>query len=114
MVDEIPTAADEEAAPRSTGCTRGYAAWRPRPVADLAAIALRAAELFAERADELAAIMTLEMGKRINEGRGEAGVVATIFRYYGERGPELLADEPWRSAAARRCCRRSRSGRCWA
>jgi len=30
---------------------------------------LRAAELFAERADELAAIMMLEMGKRINPTR---------------------------------------------
>jgi succinate-semialdehyde dehydrogenase/glutarate-semialdehyde dehydrogenase len=38
--------------------------------------------------------MTLEMGKRINEGRGEIGVVVDIFRYYGERGPDLLADEP--------------------
>ncbi|HET6733033.1 NAD-dependent succinate-semialdehyde dehydrogenase [Mycobacterium sp.] len=94
LVDEIPNAADEEVRAAIDRVHRGYAAWRARPVAERAAIVLRAAELFAERADELAAIMTLEMGKRINEGRGEVGVVADIFRYYGERGPDLLADEP--------------------
>ncbi|MEV5718259.1 NAD-dependent succinate-semialdehyde dehydrogenase [Amycolatopsis mediterranei] len=94
LVGEIPNAADEEVRDAIDRVHRGYAAWRARPVAERAAIVLRAAELFAERADELAAIMTLEMGKRINEGRGEVGVVADIFRYYGERGPDLLADEP--------------------
>ncbi|MGV9363690.1 NAD-dependent succinate-semialdehyde dehydrogenase [Amycolatopsis sp. NPDC003731] len=94
LVDEITNAADEEVRVAIERVHRGYAAWRARPVAERAAVVLRAADLFAERADELAAIMTLEMGKRINEGRGEVGVVADIFRYYGERGPDLLADEP--------------------
>jgi succinate-semialdehyde dehydrogenase / glutarate-semialdehyde dehydrogenase len=94
LVEEIPNATDEEVAAAIGRVHRGYAAWRARPIAERAAIVLRAAELFAERADELAGIMTLEMGKRINEGRGEVGVVADIFRYYGERGPDLLADEP--------------------
>lgn len=94
LLDEIPNAADEEVRAAIDRVHRGYGAWRARPVAERAAIVLRAAELFAERAGELAAIMTLEMGKRINEGRGEVGVVADIFRYYGSRGPDLLADEP--------------------
>jgi succinate-semialdehyde dehydrogenase/glutarate-semialdehyde dehydrogenase len=94
LLDEIPNAADEEVRAAIERVHRGYGAWRARPVAERAAVVLRAAELFAERADELAAIMTLEMGKRINEGRGEVGVVVDIFRYYGSRGPELLADEP--------------------
>ena len=94
LVEEVPNATDEEVGAAIARVHRGYAAWRARPVAERAAIVLRAAELFAERAGELAAIMTLEMGKRINEGRGEVGVVVDIFRYYGERGPDLLADEP--------------------
>ncbi|MDQ7802826.1 NAD-dependent succinate-semialdehyde dehydrogenase [Amycolatopsis sp. A133] len=94
LIDEIPNASDSEVRAAIDRVHRGYGVWRARPVAERAAIVLRAAELFAERADELAAIMTLEMGKRINEGRGEVGVVADIFRYYSERGPALLADEP--------------------
>src|SRR3954470_6457614 len=94
LVEEIPNATDEEVRAAIGRVHGGFAAWRARPVAERAAIVRRAAELFAERADELAAIMTLEMGKRINEGRGEVGVVVDIFRYYGERGPDLLADGP--------------------
>lgn len=94
LVEEIPNATDEEVRAAIERVHDGYLAWRSRPVAERAEIVLRAAELFAERADELAEIMTLEMGKRINEGRGEVGVVVDIFRYYGENGPALLADEP--------------------
>ena len=94
LVEEIPNTTDDEVRAAIERVHRGYLAWRTRPVAERAEIVLRAAELFAERADELAAIMTLEMGKRINEGRGEVGVVVDIFRYYGENGPALLAEEP--------------------
>jgi succinate-semialdehyde dehydrogenase/glutarate-semialdehyde dehydrogenase len=94
LVEEIENSTEAEVQAAVERVHSGYAAWRRRPVAERAAIVLRAAELFAERADELAAIMTLEMGKRINEGRGEIGIVVDIFNYYGQNGPALLADEP--------------------
>ncbi|GHJ39751.1 NAD-dependent succinate-semialdehyde dehydrogenase [Streptomyces sp. TS71-3] len=94
LIEEVPNASDEEVLAAIDRVHRGFSSWRRRPVAERAKIALRAAELFAERADELAAIMTLEMGKRINEGRGEIGIVVDIFEYYGTNGPALLADEP--------------------
>jgi succinate-semialdehyde dehydrogenase/glutarate-semialdehyde dehydrogenase len=34
------------------------------------------------------------MGKLIGESQGEVKVSADILRYYGERGPDLIADEP--------------------
>ena len=94
LIEETQNATDEEVRAAVDRVHRGYSSWRRRPVTDRAKIAWRAAELFAERADELAAIMTLEMGKRINEGRGEIGVVVDIFKYYADNGPALLADEP--------------------
>ncbi|TWD84748.1 succinate-semialdehyde dehydrogenase/glutarate-semialdehyde dehydrogenase [Kribbella amoyensis] len=94
LIEQVGNATDEEVRAAITRAHQGYEAWRRRPVGERAAIVARAAELFAERTDELAAIMTLEMGKRINEGRGEIGVVVDIFRYYAEQGPTLLADEP--------------------
>ena len=112
LIEEIPNATDEEVRAAIERVHGGYAAWRQRPVAERAKIVSRAAELFAERADELAAIMTLEMGKRINEGRGEVGIVVDIFNYYADNGPDLLADEPLRSRAARRSSSSSRSARC--
>src|SRR5688572_21363965 len=94
LIEEIPNATDEEVQAAIDRVHRGYSSWRRRPVTERAQIVLRAAELFAERSDELAAIMTREMGKRINEGRGEVGIVVDIFTYYGNNGPALLADEP--------------------
>jgi succinate-semialdehyde dehydrogenase/glutarate-semialdehyde dehydrogenase len=94
LVEEIENATDEEVQAAIERVHHGYASWRRRPVAERAKIVSRAAELFAERTDELAAIMTLEMGKRINEGRGEVGIVVDIFNYYADNGPDLLADEP--------------------
>ncbi|MGH3876230.1 MAG: NAD-dependent succinate-semialdehyde dehydrogenase [Actinophytocola sp.] len=94
LIEEIPNATDDEVRAAVDRVHRGYASWRQRPVAERAKIVSRAAELFAERADELAEIMTLEMGKRINEGRGEVGIVVDIFNYYADNAPTLLADEP--------------------
>src|SRR6201991_3149185 len=96
LVEEIPNATDTEVRAAIERVHTGYEGWRRRSVAERAKIVSRAAELFAERADELAEIMMLEMGKRINEGRGEVGIVVDIFNYYADNGPELLADEPMR------------------
>ncbi|HEX4253314.1 MAG TPA: NAD-dependent succinate-semialdehyde dehydrogenase [Pseudonocardia sp.] len=94
LVEEIPNSTDLEVRAAIERVHRGYSSWRRRTVAERAKIVSRAAELFAERSDELAAIMTLEMGKRINEGRGEIGIVVDIFNYYAENAATLLADEP--------------------
>jgi succinate-semialdehyde dehydrogenase/glutarate-semialdehyde dehydrogenase len=94
LIEKIQNTTDEEVRAAIERLHRGYSSWRDRPLAERAGIVSRAADLFAERADELAAIMTLEMGKRINEGRGEIGIVVDIFRYYADNGPALLADEP--------------------
>jgi succinate-semialdehyde dehydrogenase/glutarate-semialdehyde dehydrogenase len=94
LVEEVVNSTEEEVRAAITRVYGAYPEWRQRPVGERAAIVARAADLFEERADELAAIMTLEMGKRVNEGLGEVGIVVDIFRYYAEHGPALLADEP--------------------
>ncbi|WP_028933143.1 NAD-dependent succinate-semialdehyde dehydrogenase [Pseudonocardia spinosispora] len=94
LIEKIENATDGEVLAAIERVHAGFSSWRRRPLAERATIVSRAAELFAERADELAAIMTLEMGKRINEGRGEIGIVVDIFNYYADHASELLADEP--------------------
>src|SRR5882757_2381628 len=88
LVEQIPNATDDEVQAAIARVHGAFADWRRRPATERAKIVLRAAELFAERADELAAIMTLEMGKRINEGRGEAGIQKTPLG-------ALLGVMPW-------------------
>ncbi|GAB2650042.1 NAD-dependent succinate-semialdehyde dehydrogenase [Kribbella swartbergensis] len=94
LVEEVANSTDQEVQEAIGRVHSGYPAWRSRTVEERAGIVARAADLFEQRTGELAAIMTLEMGKRINEGRGEIGIVVDIFRYYAENGPALLADEP--------------------
>ncbi|MEU8663668.1 NAD-dependent succinate-semialdehyde dehydrogenase [Actinoplanes philippinensis] len=94
LIEKIENATDQEIHEAIDRVHRGYLSWRARPLAERAGIVARAADLFAARADELAATMTREMGKRINEGRGEIGVVVDIFRYYADSAAALLADEP--------------------
>ncbi|GAA0484720.1 succinate-semialdehyde dehydrogenase [Paractinoplanes deccanensis] len=94
LIEKIENATEEEIREAIDRVHRGYQSWRRRTVAERAEIVARAADLFAARAGELAATMTQEMGKRINEGRGEIGVVTDIFRYYADNAEALLADEP--------------------
>ena len=54
----------------------------------------RVADLHLERKEELADIITHEMGKTHEEAIGEVEFSADIYRYYAEHGIELLADEP--------------------
>jgi succinate-semialdehyde dehydrogenase/glutarate-semialdehyde dehydrogenase len=64
--------------------------WRRRPVEERAQIVGRAAELMLERKDEFAALVTREMGKRIQEAGGEVQLAASILDYYAKNGPRFL------------------------
>lgn len=54
---------------------------------------LRVADVLRDDADLLAELITLEMGKNINEARAEIEKCAYVCEYYAEKGPEFLADE---------------------
>jgi succinate-semialdehyde dehydrogenase/glutarate-semialdehyde dehydrogenase len=73
--------------------------WRRRPITERAALVRRAGELMAERRDHLASLVTLEMGKRIDESGQEADLSAEILRYYGAEGPRIAAPQPLPSEA---------------
>src|SRR5579859_679857 len=54
----------------------------------------RAAELFEGEQDRLAHLMTLEMGKPLQQARAEAAKCATACRHYALHAEKMLADEP--------------------
>ncbi|GAA3228253.1 NADP-dependent succinic semialdehyde dehydrogenase [Actinocorallia longicatena] len=58
-----------------------------------------AADLLDAEADEIAKVMTTEMGKTITAARAEARKCATACRFYAEHAPEYLADRPADSGA---------------
>ncbi|KUF07928.1 NAD-dependent succinate-semialdehyde dehydrogenase [Leucobacter sp. G161] len=94
-VAEYPdaTAADIETAVASAQQT--YQEWsRKTTVAERAALAKRAAELFDERKDELGAIINREMGKPLDQSIGEAEFSGQITAAFADNAEKWLADEP--------------------
>jgi len=86
------TAAEVEAALASTQKT--YQEWsRKTTVAERAALAKRAAELFEERKDELGAIINREMGKPLDQSVGEAEFSGAITAAFADNAEKWLADE---------------------
>lgn len=67
--------------------------WAARPLAERLERLARLADRFEAKQDELARLMTREMGKPIAQARAEAAKCARAFRYYVEHAPPLLADE---------------------
>ena len=94
VVETFATATDVEVDAALASAHAAYLAWRDVPITERAEVVARIGELFVERADELAAIATREMGKPLGESREEAEFCGDIFGYFATEGPELAADQP--------------------
>jgi succinate-semialdehyde dehydrogenase / glutarate-semialdehyde dehydrogenase len=67
--------------------------WRLTSFEQRKTVLQRAAQLMRERSDEMAALITLEMGKLISQSQGEVALSAAILDYYAEHAQAFLADE---------------------
>lgn len=76
------TAADAAEAIKVAGDTQE--SWAATPPRERAEILRRAFELLIERADDIAAVMTAEMGKPFAESKGEVTYGAEFFRWFSE------------------------------
>ncbi|HXD29077.1 MAG TPA: NAD-dependent succinate-semialdehyde dehydrogenase [Arthrobacter sp.] len=93
VVETFETATDEQVGEALAAAQSAYESWGAMPITDRAPIVKRVAELFTERADELAATITEEMGKPFSESKGEAEFCTDIFNYFADEGPTLAADQ---------------------
>ena len=91
---EFAAATDAEIEQVLERSARAYQSWRTTAKDERTKMLLRVAELYKERADDLAALITREMGKPTREAKGELQLVVSIYRYYADQGPELLKDVP--------------------
>lgn len=93
LLEEFPSAGNDDVEDALARAHAGFLEWRRRSISDRAAVGARIAELFEDRADDLARVITDEMGKRLDEAVGEAQICADIFRYYAENGERYGADQ---------------------
>ncbi len=94
VVESFDHASDADIESALSAASSAYSTWKDVPIADRAVVVKKVAALFAERADELAAIATMEMGKSKSEGVEEVEFCQAIFEYFADEGPTLAADQP--------------------
>lgn len=71
-----------------------YKEWRHEEPASRAKILADIADAFREHEDEMAKMMTMEMGKLLSESKEEVEICANICDYYAKHGVEMLKPEP--------------------
>ncbi|MEV2211933.1 NADP-dependent succinic semialdehyde dehydrogenase [Streptomyces sp. NPDC050997] len=70
-----------------------FRTYRTTTLAERARLLHRAADLLGEDQQDIARVMTLEMGKPVKQARAEAAKCAKAMHWYADHAEELLADE---------------------
>ncbi|WP_019938909.1 NAD-dependent succinate-semialdehyde dehydrogenase [Bordetella sp. FB-8] len=70
-----------------------FQTWKNTGYKERAAIVAKAAKLMHAHVDDFAKLATLEMGKRIDEARGEVKFSGDILQYYAKNAEKFLAPE---------------------
>jgi succinate-semialdehyde dehydrogenase/glutarate-semialdehyde dehydrogenase len=91
VLKQFPTLTDKELEAKIATAQKCFETWRNKTYAQRAVIVARAAELLHAQAAEFAHTMTLEMGKRIGEARGEVEFSSDILSYYAKNAERFLA-----------------------
>jgi succinate-semialdehyde dehydrogenase / glutarate-semialdehyde dehydrogenase len=89
--DEI---SDEEVERCLAAAAEAHASYRLTDFAERATWMRRAADILDDERDQIAAMMTTEMGKTVAAARQEVAKCATACRFYADRAAGFLADEP--------------------
>ena len=89
--DETTDAQLEQKLKAASNCFESH--WRHKSFADRKAVLSKAAALMRERAQPMAELITLEMGKLIAQSLGEVALSAAILDYYAEHAEAFLAPE---------------------
>ncbi|WP_447892962.1 aldehyde dehydrogenase family protein [Pseudomonas marginalis] len=74
--------------------TAAFRTWRRQPVSQRAELLLALAGALRDQAEEMAQMITLEMGKPITQARAEIEKCAQLSEWYAAHGPAMLAPEP--------------------
>ncbi|HUZ84878.1 MAG TPA: NAD-dependent succinate-semialdehyde dehydrogenase [Gaiellales bacterium] len=86
---EVADAGVEDARAALDAACEAQASWAKQPPRERGEILRRAYEELMARIDELALLMTLEMGKPLAESRGEIAYAADFFRWFAEEAVRI-------------------------
>jgi succinate-semialdehyde dehydrogenase / glutarate-semialdehyde dehydrogenase len=86
---EVADATPEDATAALDACVAVQSEWAAHPPRERGEILRRAFEQLVARADELALVMTLEMGKPVAESKAEITYAAEFFRWFAEEAVRI-------------------------
>jgi succinate-semialdehyde dehydrogenase/glutarate-semialdehyde dehydrogenase len=86
---EVADATPDDALAALGAAADAQAEWAEHPPRERGEILRRAFEAIIERTDELALLMTLEMGKTIKESKAEIAYAAEFFRWFSEEAVRI-------------------------
>jgi succinate-semialdehyde dehydrogenase/glutarate-semialdehyde dehydrogenase len=88
-IAEVSDATPDDALAALAAADEQQAAWREHPPRERGEILRRAYETMVARADDLALLMTLEMGKTVAESKAEVTYAAEFFRWFAEQAVRI-------------------------
>ena len=86
---EVADAQPDDALAALAAAAQAQAEWAKHPPRERGEILRRAYESIVQRSDELALLMTLEMGKALAESRAEISYAAEFFRWFSEEAVRI-------------------------
>jgi succinate-semialdehyde dehydrogenase / glutarate-semialdehyde dehydrogenase len=86
---EVADASPQDATAALAAAHEKQPQWREHPPRERGEILRRAFELMVERSDDLALLMTLEMGKAVAESKAEVTYAAEFFRWFAEQAVRI-------------------------
>jgi succinate-semialdehyde dehydrogenase/glutarate-semialdehyde dehydrogenase len=92
LLQKFDELTDKQLEEKLATAERCFKTWKLKTYAERAVIVAKAVALMHQRVDELAHTMTLEMGKRISEAKGEVEFSANILAYYAKNAERFLAN----------------------
>jgi len=93
LIEELPAWSEVQIDGALAQVAAATPAWAARPIGERCELVRAAGAVFRTRREELARLITLEMGKLITEARTEIDKCALACDYYADNGPDFLADE---------------------
>ncbi|MEQ8822531.1 MAG: NAD-dependent succinate-semialdehyde dehydrogenase [Sumerlaeia bacterium] len=91
LLKSFPSASDADVENALEKATTAHHGWREANFDQRAAVLQNAATILEDRAEDLARLMALEMGKPLYEGRAEAKKCAWVCRHYADKAEQYLA-----------------------
>jgi succinate-semialdehyde dehydrogenase / glutarate-semialdehyde dehydrogenase len=88
-ITAVADATPDDAKAALDACVAVQGEWAKHPPRERGEILRRAFELITERADDLALVMTLEMGKPLAESKAEIAYASEFFRWFAEEAVRI-------------------------